>query len=228
MIEKKNVLTHEEYKAYMDNLRKTTTSKLNSRDRYFVEKHNERVKNKDKKITSYGGRGLAFEGVIDASNDYYKEKGIALIRKIPTPVKVLKIGDKGNIEKGFYEKKSALDFNGLLKGGVHIDFDTKETSLKTMFKFSLVHEHQKEYIKEVEALGGISFILVNFKLHDECYLLRYKDVKEYLEYNKGKSSIEYTYFRDKLKHHRVEKRVFKQGYIYDYLKVVENLYNISL
>ena len=65
------------------------------------------VKGKKKKI-NYGGRGLRFESVIEATNEYYKDNNIALIRKIPTPVKVLKIGSKGNIESGFYEKKECI------------------------------------------------------------------------------------------------------------------------
>lgn len=180
---------------------------------------------KRKRKVNYGGRGLRFEAVIEASNEYYKDKGYAIIRKIPTPVKVLKINSRnGRVEDGFFEKKSALDFNGLIKGGVHIDFDTKETKNKTSFPFGNISDHQFEYMRNVSELGGVSFFLVNFRYHDEVYVLRYQDIKEYLDIEPGKKSIPYEYVRTRLKENKVEKRAFNQGYIYDYLPKVVKMY----
>ncbi len=225
-VKKDNTMTFDEFKKYRETISAQRDVGLSRKDQELLDRSQE-VKGKKKKI-NYGGRGLRFESVIEATNEYYKDNNIALIRKIPTPVKVLKIGSKGNIESGFYEKKSALDFNGVLSGGIHIDFDTKETKNKTSFPLGNISEHQIEYLNEVSMYGGISFILVNFKVWDECYVLREIDVSEYMKYNSGRKSIEYKHFKNGLKDNLVEKRVIGGEYIYDYLKVVEKLYDIAL
>lgn len=218
----KDTMTYEEFRKYRESISKSYTST----ERELLKR--EHVSKPKAKKVEYGNRGMAFESIIEATNEYYKDNGLALIRKIPTPVKVLKIGDKGNIEKGFYEKKSALDFNGVLKGGVHIDFDTKETKNKTSFPLGNISEHQMEYMKEVELFGGISFLLVSFRVHEECYILRKKDIEHYLLENVGKKSIEYKYFKTALKDNLVNESVKRGGYICDYLKTVEKLYKDSV
>lgn len=228
-----NRYTLEEYREIMKEIHKKSSKRigLSRKDENILNKskENKDVKNENKKKRiEYGGRGLTFESIIEASNMYYEESKLGLIRKIPTPIKVLKIGEKGNIEKGFYEKKSALDFNGILKGGIHIDFDTKETKNKTSFPLGNISEHQLEYMKEIESYGGITFFLVNFREHNECYVLRYSDYLEYMKDNVGVKSIKYSYFSTKLIKQKVEIVAKKQGYIYDYLKVVELLYDIKL
>lgn len=233
MKEQNKRYTLEEYRELMKDVHKNSKNRIGllRKEESILNKSktNKDVKNKGKKKrVEYGGRGLTFEAIIEASNMYYENSKLGLIRKIPTPIKVLKIGEKGNIEKGFYEKKSALDFNGVLKGGVHIDFDTKETKNKTSFPLGNISEHQLEYMKEIEAYGGITFFLVNFREHNECYVLRYSDYLEYMKYNVGVKSIKYSYFSTKLIKNKVEIVVKRQGYIYDYLKVVELLYEIKL
>lgn len=176
-----------------------------------------------------GGRGLSFEKRIESTNKYYEDKGIAYVRKIPTPITVLKLNNKGRIEDGFYQKVSALDFNGIVKGGKHIDFDTKETRQKTAFPFKNVSEHQWTHMHNVDSLNGIAFLLVNFKeLQDECYVLRYQDYISYIKDNPSKSSIEIAHFREKLSNNRVSVLETSKGKVYDYMKVVALLYDIKL
>ena len=71
---------------------------------------------KNNKLINYGNRGMTLEQDINLTNDYYKEKKIALIYKKPIPIKVLKINStKTRILDGFYEKKSTLDYSGIYK-----------------------------------------------------------------------------------------------------------------
>lgn len=181
----------------------------------------EKTNNKKRPI-NYGNRGMLFEKIIENTNKYYKRNGDAYVRKIPTPVKVLGFTENGMIE-GFYESRSALDFNGVLKGGRHIDFDTKETKSKTSFPFGNVSNHQFKYMKEIEEFGGITFLLVSFKIYNEAYILRLSDINEYLKHKPNKKSIEYSYFKDVLSGNLVP-ITFKNGvYMYDYLETLDKI-----
>ena len=123
---------------------------------------------KNGKLINYGNRGMTLEEDINQTNEYYKEKKIALIYKKPIPIKVLKIStDKTRIKDGFYEKKSTLDYSGIYKEK-YIEFDAKETNSKTSFPIANIHEHQIEHIKNVIEYGGISF----FRFVMKCMVLR--------------------------------------------------------
>lgn len=178
---------------------------------------------------NYGNRGMSFEKMIESSNLYYKNiLNVAYIRKIPTPIKVLELDKKGKIVNGFYEKKSSLDFNGIYKR-MHIDFDTKETKSKTSFAFfSNVSEHQIEYMKDIHKLGGITFLLVNFKMYEEVYLLSYEEIEKYFNENKDKKSIPYLYFKEILKDYLCEKSYKNRYYVCDYLQKLDKLIESSL
>ena len=72
------------------------------------------IKLKNSQITFYGNRGMTLEEDINLTNEYYKEKNIALIYKKPIPIKVLRTNEtKTRIKDGFYEQKSTLDYNGI-------------------------------------------------------------------------------------------------------------------
>lgn len=62
-----------------------------------------------------GNRGMAFEKLINLTNEMYQRGGVALINKRPTPVKVIK-SKASQVIKGFYEAKSTVDYDGVYKG----------------------------------------------------------------------------------------------------------------
>ena len=72
---------------------------------------------------SRGLRGSALEEFINFSNETYRDKGLALVQKIPTPIKPLKI-DKSTstITQAYFEKDSTVDYIGVCQG-VPICFD---------------------------------------------------------------------------------------------------------
>lgn len=148
---------------------------------------------KNNKLINYGNRGMTLENDINLTNDYYREKGIALIYKKPTPIKVLKINEtKTRIKDGFYEQKSTLDYNGVYKGK-YIEFDAKETNSKTSFPISNIHPHQIEHIKNVLYHKGIVFLIVRFNYYNKTYLLSGESLIEYIN-NSKKKSIPLDYF----------------------------------
>lgn len=170
----------------------------------------------------FANRGLTFERYIENANGYYKNNGICLVRKIPTPIRVVKSDEKGMIVNAFYEKRSALDFNGVWKG-YHLDFDTKQTSSKTSFSLSLIQEHQMDYAREIIKYNGIAFFLIRFYAHDEVYLLTLREIDRYLLKNQGKKSIPYPYFKEELSNFLIKKEYKGNYYFYDYIKVLEKM-----
>ena len=153
---------------------------------------------RNSKITFYGNRGMTLEEDINLTNEYYKEKNIALIYKKPIPIKVLKINEtKTRIKDGFYEKKSTLDYSGIYKEK-YIEFDAKETNNKTSFPISNIHEHQIEHIKNVIFYKGIVFLIIRFNIINKTYLLEGEKLINFLN-NTDRKSIPLDFFENNCK-----------------------------
>lgn len=135
------------------------------------------------KNISYGNRGMAFEQLIDYSNRMYDNKGIAVINKRPTPIKILNI--TGNRVNGCLEKPSTVDYDGTYQG-LSIVFEAKSVSLLDRFDFKNLHDHQVEYLAKCHKQGAISFLLVEFLKHRKVYLLPYAALKPYWEAQSSK------------------------------------------
>ena len=113
---------------------------------------------------TYGNRGMDLEQEINLSNEYYLEEDIAAIYKKPTPIKITEVDYKSKgkvITKAFFENPSTTDYNGIYKGK-YIDFEAKETKLKTSFPLKNIHPHQIEHMMRVVKHGGICFLIVRF------------------------------------------------------------------
>lgn len=172
---------------------------------------------KNNKLINYGNRGMTLEDDINLTNNYYKEKDIALIYKKPIPIKVLKINEtKTRIKDGFYKQKSTLDYSGIYKEK-YLEFDAKETNSKTSFPISNIHPHQIEHIKNIIHFKGISFLIIRFNLLNETYLLEGHKLLAFLEENERKS-IPLSYFQE-----NCPKIALKYAPRLDYLKVIDIL-----
>lgn len=172
-------------------------------------------------MTYYGRRGYTLENIIENVNQEYKRRNIAIIDKVPTPVKVLKV--KGNrITSGFYEKKSTVDYIGVFKGNA-IAFDAKETSIGTRFDLSNIKEHQYNFLKSWVFAGGIGFLLISFTSLEEEYYLPFYILDEYWKnsFEGGRKSIPYKVIaKDEYKIKQGVKG--RRGIYLDYLQVVED------
>lgn len=122
---------------------------------------------------SRGLRGSMLEEMINIANSKYREKKLALIQKVPTPITPINI-DKENkqINLAYFEKKSTVDFIGVVQG-IPVCFDAKECAEDT-FSLSNVHEHQIQFMKEFEEQDGVSFLIIYFKKHALFYYMTYK------------------------------------------------------
>ena len=66
---------------------------------------------------SRGLRGSTLEELINRSNEQYREKGLALIQKVPTPITPVRIAkDTRQITLAYFEQKSTVDYIGAVQG----------------------------------------------------------------------------------------------------------------
>ena len=145
-------------------------------------------------LLSAANRGMSLEEDINLSNDFYRDAGIALINKRPTPINIVKVDyTRGaRITDAYFEKQSTTDYNGVYKGR-YIDFEAKNTKSTTSFPLSNISEHQIVHLKNVLKHGGIAFFIISFQMKDEIYLLDASFVIDFYEHGKRKS-IPYDVF----------------------------------
>lgn len=127
---------------------------------------------------SRGLRGSTLEDMINHSNELYREKKLALIQKIPTPITPITI-DKAtrHITLAYFDQKSTVDYIGTVQG-IPVCFDAKECAVTT-FPLQNIHEHQIQFMKEFEEQGGIAFIVLHFTALDEIYYVPFADLHRF-------------------------------------------------
>ncbi|MGX7196100.1 Holliday junction resolvase RecU [Enterococcus olivae] len=128
---------------------------------------------KEKKAT-FANRGMRFEEAINQSNDYYLNRGFAVIHKKPTPIQIVQVDypkrSAAVIKEAYFKESSTTDYNGVYKG-VYLDFEAKETKNKTSFPLKNFHEHQIRHMKNCLDQQGICFVLLWFSTLERCFFL---------------------------------------------------------
>ena len=65
---------------------------------------------------SRGLRGSVLEEMINMSNEVYRNHGLALIQKVPTPITPINIDKESrHITLAYFEQKSTVDYIGVVK-----------------------------------------------------------------------------------------------------------------
>lgn len=120
--------------------------------------------------SSRGLRGSTLEELINRTNEQYREKGLALIQKIPTPITPVRMDkETRHITLAYFEQQSTVDYIGAVQG-IPVCFDAKECGTQT-FPLANVHPHQVQFMKDFEKQGGIAFLLLFFSQLDRFYYL---------------------------------------------------------
>lgn len=129
---------------------------------------------------SRGLRGSFLEEMINLTNEKYRSQKLALIQKVPTPIKPITIDQATrHITLAYFEQKSTVDYIGVVQG-IPVCFDAKECATDR-FPLANVHEHQIQFMDEFEQQSGISFLLLYFKNRD-CYMyLPFSELKKLWE-----------------------------------------------
>lgn len=127
---------------------------------------------------SRGLRGSVLEEMVNYSNEKYREKKLALIQKIPTPITPVRF-DKNSrhITLAYFNQRSTVDYIGAVQG-IPVCFDAKECAVDN-FPMQNVHKHQIEFMQDYERQGGITFLLLYFSHRQECYYLRFQELMKF-------------------------------------------------
>ncbi len=125
-----------------------------------------------------GLRGSTLEEMINRTNEKYREQGLALIQKIPTPITPIEMDKQSrHITLAYFDKKSTVDYIGAVQG-IPVCFDAKECN-GTTFALQNIHEHQVEFMKDFEEQEGVAFFLIHFTTVDKMYYLRFAEMEKY-------------------------------------------------
>ena len=125
-----------------------------------------------------GLRGSVLEDMINRTNEIYRQKKLALIQKVPTPITPIDIDPlTKQIKLAYFDRKSTIDYIGAVQG-IPVCFDAKECAADT-FPLANIHEHQMAFMEEFEQQGGISFFIMSFTARNEIYYVRLKCVQDF-------------------------------------------------
>lgn len=125
---------------------------------------------------SRGLRGSYLEDLINNTNEIYKEKGLAIVQKIPTPITPIKMNPKGKqITLAYFDQKSTVDYIGAVQG-LPVCFDAKECR-EERFPLQNIHAHQVDFMEHFEKQGGISFFIIYFTTKDIIFYLPFEMFK---------------------------------------------------
>ncbi len=129
---------------------------------------------------SRGLRGSFLEELINLTNEKYRNQKLALIQKVPTPIKPIHIDQSTrHITLAYFEQKSTVDYIGVVQG-IPVCFDAKECA-EDRFPLANIHEHQMKFMEEFEVQEGVAFLLIYFKNRDCFTYLPFTYLKTFWE-----------------------------------------------
>ena len=113
---------------------------------------------------SRGLRGSVLEEMINYTNEQYLMKKLALIQKIPTPIKPIQIEkETRHITLAYFDQKSTVDYIGAVQG-------------VSAFPLQNIHQHQIQFMKNFEQQEGIAFIILYYSHLHEAYYIPFRDI----------------------------------------------------
>ena len=169
---------------------------------------------------AHGLRGSILEDLLNKTNQEYYDDDLAVIQKVPTPIKPVELDhSKGVITLAYFDAKSTVDYIGNVQG-YPVCFDAKETKGNNL-PLSNIHEHQIDFMGKFASQGGISFILVYFTDHNRFMAMEIKQLEKIWTESKsgGRKSIPIDWFDEDLEIHSHSR------YLVHYLEVIEKIIN---
>ena len=138
-------------------------------------------------------KGMALEKRVNACNLRYRKQKFALIEKIELGFRIS--------SRGLIPLVSTVDYRGMIKRGDHtsgIAFDAKETKNKVSFPLKNIKDHQIEYLRHVNYIGGEAYLLIQFTelYQDTAFLTPISFIIDYWDnqFNGGPKSIKHDAF----------------------------------
>ena len=147
---------------------------------------------------SRGLRGSTLEEFVNRTNEKYLENNLALIQKIPTPIKPININhETRQITLAYFDKKSTVDYIGVVQG-IPVCFDAKECTSDS-FSMQNIHPHQIDFMEKFEEQNGISFIILYYSHRNEAYYIPCRDIKTF--YDRSISGGRKSFRIEEIDHH---------------------------
>ncbi|MBT2582076.1 Holliday junction resolvase RecU [Planococcus sp. ISL-109] len=135
-----------------------------------------------KKDVSFSNRGKTLEDELNETNTYYLQRGLAVIHKKPVPVQIVRVEYPSRsaavIREAYFQAPSTTDYNGLWQGR-YIDFEAKETEIRTSFPLKNIHEHQVHHMADILQHGGLAFLIIRFSSLDRYFVLPFETLETY-------------------------------------------------
>jgi recombination protein U len=153
-----------------------------------------KVKEKKPKKNTSNKVGSTFEGKLIYIFEKYREENKAYIVKVPTEVTIIRKGDR--IVNAIHRQKSdCLDFIGFLPNGKPIVFEAKTTKEEKRFPLTNIADYQYDLADELYSYIDNIFYIIEFRHHNEVYLVHSNKIKEFKE-NNTRKSIPYSEFKN--------------------------------
>lgn len=169
-------------------------------------------------VSIYANRGMALEAMIEQSNEVYLKRGMAVVHKRPTPVKIERVLKGGKVQ-GFLEKPSTVDYYGVYRGRALV-FEAKSTRERNRFPLANIHEHQMVHMRQCLDQGAIVFAVIEFVKRDVRFYVPAKMLLEAWEQASqgGPKSIPYEVINESC--YTIPAA---RGVMVDYLSVVDRM-----
>ena len=167
---------------------------------------------------SRGLRGSALEELINRTNEKYREEGLALIQKIPTPITPIEMDQSTrHITLAYFDQKSTVDYIGAVQG-IPVCFDAKECAT-TSFALQNIHQHQVNFMESFEEQNGVAFFLIYFTSLDEFYYLPYRNLRVF--WDRAQAGGRKSFRHDELDPKYVIKKHKDSGLLIPYLDAMQ-------
>lgn len=141
-------------------------------------------------MSSKANRGRAFEEIIIQALALEENKGRSLVFKMPTAWKVIRgfnrATGRSEIVTAYPEHKSSVDFLGLHMGRA-LAFEAKSIENKNRFPLANIEPHQLAFLEKWRALGGFSFVLVEFSKLHRVFFITWEQLRDYIKTSKKRS-----------------------------------------
>ena len=142
--------------------------------------------------SNHGLRGSTLEALINLTVDRYREDGLALIQKIPTPITPVEIEQESrHITLAYFDQKSTVDYIGVVQG-IPVCFDAKESKIDTV-PLANVHEHQMRFMEDFEQQDGVAFFILMLTHRDELFYIPYRTMKRFWDRSEAGGRKSFTY-----------------------------------
>lgn len=165
---------------------------------------------------SRGLRGSLLEEMINLTNEKYRDKNLALIQKIPTPITPITIEkETRHITLAYFDQKSTVDYIGAVQG-IPVCFDAKECAVDT-FSLQNIHAHQVTFMRDFESQQGIAFFLIYYTSRDVFYYLSIRELSTF--WNRMEQGGRKSFRIDELQEQYFFSK--KSGFMIPYLDMIQ-------